>query len=429
MKSGGRRASSNSIRLLSRHAMRASRRVRAGAQETARRALGRATQSVPRARQSSAAHRRVDGILARAALREPHAAGVARARDPARRAADALGIRVGATPQDGARERRARGADRRARELARLGGIRRARKIRACARRGGDRGARERRGLRRSLDAFRSRGVRRARAHRCVLRDGRTHARRDGGAARARDARLRAAAALSAVPAERRSYRYYEYVMAAFVTTLICSNLIGPAKIVQVDGLPAFGAGLLFFPISYVFGDVLTEVYGYAQARRVIWAGFAGLAFASFMASVVVALPPAPFWHHQAAYEVAFGTTWRIAGASMFAYFCGEFANSFVLAKMKLMTEGRWLWTRTIGSTLVGEAVDSALFYPLAFYGAGIMPNEMLPAGVGAPIFRQGGGGGVVSPPPPNNVGARKRAGDEGDFDRDTHFSPLPPPP
>ena len=103
------------------------------------------------------------------------------------------------------------------------------------------------------------------------------------------------------MPAERRSYRYYEFVMAAFVTILICSNLIGPAKIVQVDGLPAFGAGLLFFPISYVFGDVLTEVYGYAQARRVIWAGFAGLAFASFMASVVVALPPAPFWHHQAA--------------------------------------------------------------------------------------------------------------------------------
>ncbi len=153
-----------------------------------------------------------------------------------------------------------------------------------------------------------------------------------------------------------RSYRYYEFVMAAFVTILICSNLIGPAKIVQVDGLPAFGAGLLFFPVSYVFGDVLTEVYGYARARRVIWAGFAGLAFAAFMAAVVVALPPAPFWQNQQAYEIAFGTTWRIAAASMVAYFCGEFANSFVLAKMKIMTAGRWLWTRTIGSTIVGEA-------------------------------------------------------------------------
>ena len=118
---------------------------------------------------------------------------------------------------------------------------------------------------------------------------------------------------MSAVPAQRQ-YRYYEFVMAAFVTILICSNLIGPAKIVQFDWLPfAFGAGVLFFPISYVFGDVLTEVYGYARARRVIWAGFGGLAFAAFMAWVVVALPPAPFWKNQEAYEVAFGTTWRIA--------------------------------------------------------------------------------------------------------------------
>src|SRR3979490_1737349 len=137
--------------------------------------------------------------------------------------------------------------------------------------------------------------------------------------------------------------------MAAFVNILICSNLIGPAKIAQVDlpllGAVSFGAGVLFFPISYVFGDVLTEVYGYARARRVVWA-----AFAAVMGSIVVALPPAPFWQHQDAYEIAFGTTWRIAAASMIAYFCGEFANSFVLAKMKIMTAGRWLWTRNIGS-------------------------------------------------------------------------------
>ena len=181
----------------------------------------------------------------------------------------------------------------------------------------------------------------------------------------------------------QRSYRYYEFVMAAFVTVLICSNLVGPAKIAQLElpliGTFIIGAGALFFPISYVFGDILTEVYGYARARKVIWAGFAGLGFASLMAAVVVALPPAPFWQHQEAYEVAFGSTWRIVAASMVAYFCGEFVNSYTLARMKILTAGKWLWTRTIGSTIVGEAVDSALFYPLAFYGSGIIPDEKLP--------------------------------------------------
>ena len=136
--------------------------------------------------------------------------------------------------------------------------------------------------------------------------------------------------------APQREYRYFHFVMAAFVTVLICSNLIGPAKIAQIDlpvwGMLTFGAGGLFFPISYVFGDILTEVYGYSRARRVIWTGFAALAFASLMASVVVALPPAPFWKHQGAYEIEFGTTWRIMLASMIAYCCGEFVNSLVLA-------------------------------------------------------------------------------------------------
>jgi len=223
----------------------------------------------------------------------------------------------------------------------------------------------------------------------------------------------------------QRSYRYYEFVMAAFVTVLICSNLIGPAKIVQIDGLPAFGAGLLFFPISYVFGDVLTEVYGYARARRVIWAGFAGLAFAAVMAAVVVALPPAPFWKNQAAYEIAFGTTWRIALASMFAYFCGEFANSFVLAKMKILTAGRWLWTRTIGSTIVGEAVDSALFYPLAFYNSGIMPNEILPAIMLAQFVGKVGVEVVFTPVTYKVVGFLKRTENEDYYDRNTDFSPF----
>src|SRR5690349_16725527 len=213
--------------------------------------------------------------------------------------------------------------------------------------------------------------------------------------------------------------------MAAFVTVLICSNLIGPAKIVQIDGWPAFGAGLLFFPISYVFGDVLTEVYGYARARRVIWAGFAGLAFASFMAWVVVALPPAPFWKNQAAYDVAFGSTWRIALASMFAYFCGEFVNSFTLAKMKIATAGRWLWTRTIGSTIVGEGVDSLLFYPLAFYGTGIIPDEALPKVMLAQFVAKVAVEVVFTPVTYWVVGTLKRAENEDHYDRDTQFTPF----
>ena len=222
-----------------------------------------------------------------------------------------------------------------------------------------------------------------------------------------------------------RSYRYYEFVMAAFVTILICSNLIGPAKIVQVGNWPAFGAGVLFFPVSYVFGDILTEVYGYSRARRVIWAGFAGLAFASMMASVVVALPPAPFWQNQQAYEIAFGTTWRIAAASMFAYFCGEFANSFVLAKMKILTAGRWLWTRTIGSTIVGEAVDSALFYPLAFYSSGLIPNEILPGIMLAQFVGKVAVEVVFTPITYKVVGALKRAENEDYYDRETNFTPF----
>jgi len=226
-----------------------------------------------------------------------------------------------------------------------------------------------------------------------------------------------------------KSYRYYDFVMAAFVTVLICSNLIGPAKAVQVElpffGAVVFGAGVLFFPISYVFGDVLTEVYGYARARRVIWAGFAGLAFAALMAYVVVALPPAPEWPNQKAYETAFGSTWRIAAASMFAYFCGEFVNSFVLAKMKILTAGRWLWTRTIGSTIVGEAVDSALFYPLAFYDSGIMPNEIIPKLMLAQFVLKVAVEVIFTPLTYKIVGALKRAENEDYYDRETRFTPF----
>jgi uncharacterized integral membrane protein (TIGR00697 family) len=229
--------------------------------------------------------------------------------------------------------------------------------------------------------------------------------------------------------APARQYQYYEFVMAAFVTVLICSNLVGPAKIAQVDlplfGAATFGAGVLFFPISYVFGDILTEVYGYARSRRVIWAGFAGLAFASFMAWVVVSLPPAPFWKNQAAYEIAFGQAWRIALASLIAFFCGEFVNSFVLAKMKILTAGRWLWTRTIGSTIFGEGVDSLIFYPLAFYGTGIIPDDRLPLVMLAQFVTKVGVEVLFTPVTYAVVAWLKRVEHEDYYDRETNFTPF----
>jgi uncharacterized integral membrane protein (TIGR00697 family) len=226
-----------------------------------------------------------------------------------------------------------------------------------------------------------------------------------------------------------RSYRYYEFVMAAFVTVLICSNLIGPAKIAQVQlpliGIVSFGAGVLFFPISYIFGDVLTEVYGYARSRRVIWAGFAGLAFAAFMAWIVVMLPSAPFWKNQGAYEIAFGSTWRIAAASLIAFVCGEFVNSFVLAKMKILTQGRWLWTRTIGSTIFGEGVDSLIFYPLAFWGSGLIPDDRLPQIMLVQFVSKVGVEVAFTPLTYAVVGWLKRAEHEDYYDRNTDFNPF----
>ncbi len=220
----------------------------------------------------------------------------------------------------------------------------------------------------------------------------------------------------------RRSYRYYDLVMAAFVTVLLCADVIGAAKVARVWGL-TFGAGVLFFPISYLFGDVLTEVYGYGRARRVVWAGFAALGFASFMSWVILAFPPAPGWPHQAAYQTVFGATPRIVAASLTAYFCGEFCNSYVLAKMKLRTEGRWLWSRTIGSTIVGEAVDSAVFYPVAFLGVwsqALVVRVMLSNYVIKVLWEA-----VMTPFTYKVVNFLKRAEHEDYFDRDTDFTPF----
>lgn len=165
--------------------------------------------------------------------------------------------------------------------------------------------------------------------------------------------------------------RYFDFVMAAFVAIILLSNVIGAGKVAQIwlpgIGYWPFGAGILFFPISYVIGDVLTEVYGYARARRVIWAGSIAVLFMAFMSWVVVKLPPAPDWGNQAAYETIFGQVPRIVFASLCAFWAGEFVNSYVLARMKVWTGGKHLWSRTIGSTITGQGVDSLIFYPLAF--------------------------------------------------------------
>lgn len=180
----------------------------------------------------------------------------------------------------------------------------------------------------------------------------------------------------------REPFRYFDFVMAAFVAIILLSNVIGAGKVAQIwlpgVGYWPFGAGILFFPISYVIGDVLTEVYGYARARRVIWAGTVAVLFMAFMSFVVVALPPAPDWKNQAAYETIFGQVPRIVFASVCAFWTGEFVNSYVLARMKLWTGGKQLWSRTIGSTVAGQAVDSLIFYPLAFWGAEGWTNDLV---------------------------------------------------
>jgi uncharacterized integral membrane protein (TIGR00697 family) len=224
-------------------------------------------------------------------------------------------------------------------------------------------------------------------------------------------------------------FRYFEYVMAAFVAILLLSNIIGAAKPSYVS-LPggtqwSFGAGVLFFPISYILGDVLTEVYGYAHARRVIWTGFAALAFMAVMAVVVVALPPAEGWPGQEAYEFVFGNSWRIVLASMVAFWAGEFANSYVLARMKVWTGGRHLWARTIGSTVVGQGLDSVIFYPLAFYGLAGWPIEQLWQVVLSQWLIKTAWEALLTPVTYGVVGFLKRREGIEVFDAHTRFSPF----
>ena len=250
-----------------------------------------------------------------------------------------------------------------------------------------------------------------------------------------------------------RSYKYYDLVMAGFVTVLLCSNLIGPGKVCAVN-LPfqipligsavIFGAGNIFFPVSYIFGDILTEVYGYARARKVIWAGFGAMLFATVMANVVIALPPAESeWNakYVPAVNIVFGSTWRIVTASLIAFWVGDFLNSYVLAKLKLVTSGKLLWVRTIGSTIVGQLADSAIFYPLAFasfqsMGDAIgvtLPKSLAEGQDGTSIFKivlfnwlfKISVEAIMTPITYGIVGFLKRAENEDFYDRDTNFTPF----
>lgn len=223
-----------------------------------------------------------------------------------------------------------------------------------------------------------------------------------------------------------KQFKYYDVMMAAFVVVLICSNIIGPAKLATIDIFGEsyiYGAGVLFFPLSYVFGDVLTEVYGYARARKVIWVGFAGLFFASLMSFVIVKLPPAPGWEGQEAYDLIFGQVPRIVIASLIAFFTGELINAYVMARMKIWTKGKHLWTRTIGSTIVGQGADSLIFYPVAFYG--IWDNAVLLTVMFSNFLIKVSWEAVLTPVTYRIVGALKKAEDVEIFDKNTNFSPF----
>lgn len=221
---------------------------------------------------------------------------------------------------------------------------------------------------------------------------------------------------------EKRTYRYYDLVMAGFVTVLICSNLIGTSKVCTLWGM-TFGAGVLFFPISYIFGDVLTEVYGYARSRRVVWAGFAAMGFMAFMSWFVIQLPPASGWPDQKAYETVFGGAPRIVLASVLAYCAGELSNSYTLAKMKIWTQGRHLWIRTIGSTIIGEAVDSMIFYPIAFLGiwSGTLIVQVMISNYCIKVLWEA----VMTPLTYRAVNFLKKAEQEDYYDYNTNFTPF----
>ena len=231
---------------------------------------------------------------------------------------------------------------------------------------------------------------------------------------------------------ENRTYHYYDLVMALFVTVLLISNLLSSAKIVDLrvslGPIPlAFDAGTLVFPISYIFGDVLTEVYGYKRSRRVIWAGFGANALMGLFVWLAGVLPGEAEWQSyagQEAYDAILGGVSGLIVASLVAYFLGEFSNSYVLAKMKVWTEGRWLWTRTIGSTLVGEGVDTVTFMLIAT-ALGVFPPQIIVSLIVTNYILKVGFEASLTPLTYRIVNALKAAENEDYFDRHTDFNPF----
>jgi len=219
----------------------------------------------------------------------------------------------------------------------------------------------------------------------------------------------------------RPGFRYLDLITALFVTVLLVSN-VASTKILQL-GPFTFDGGTILFPISYIFGDVLTEVYGYRRSRRVIWIGFGCAALLVLVLSAVGALPPAPGWEHQEAYQAILGTTPRIVLGSLIAYFAGEFSNSYVLARMKVWSEGRWLWTRTIGSTVVGQAVDTALFVTIAF--AGTLPWPLFWSIILSNYVFKVGLEAAMTPVTYRVTGFLKRTENEDVYDVETDFNPF----
>lgn len=249
----------------------------------------------------------------------------------------------------------------------------------------------------------------------------------NGGSTDAAPAERGAVRTVEAGALAGRRLRYYDYCMAAFAVILVCANLIGAGKVATVSlplfGAITFGAGILFFPLSYVLGDVLTEVYGYARARRVVWVGFGAGTFAAAMAAFIVWIPPAPDWQGQGALAAVLGQAPRIFAASIAAYWAGEFANAYVLARMKLWTNGRYLWTRTIGSTAVGQGVDTLIFYPLAFWG--IWEPALIATVMLTNYLLKVGWEAALTPVTYKVVNGIKRAEGIDVFDVDTDFTPF----
>lgn len=226
-------------------------------------------------------------------------------------------------------------------------------------------------------------------------------------------------------PTERvnsiRPYRYFDFVMVLFVAVLIISN-VASSKILLL-GPFTFDGGTILFPISYIFGDILTEVYGYSRSRRVIWSGFFCTALMALVLAIVGMLPPAPGWDHQEAYMAILGITPRIVLGSLIAYFSGEFSNSYILAKMKIWTRGRWLWTRTIASTIVGEGVDTLLFVMIAFYG--VLSSSLLISVIVSNYVFKVGVEACATPVTYAITNFLKRAENEDYYDYHTDFNPF----